>query len=169
MNERNKYLSVFIVIASLLYIVEGLIPKPLPWLKLGLANIATVVALFFFDFKFLIKMVLIRVFVGAVITATLFTPSFLLSFSGAVSSTVIMYFLLKIFNENISPIGVSIIGAITHLSAQLSVVYLVILKDKDVFMIIPYLLICGVISGLVVGYLAYKVINEIKFNQIITF
>ena len=169
MNERNKYLSVFIVIASLLYIVEGLIPKPLPWLKLGLANIATVVALFFFDFKFVIKMVLIRVIVGAVITATLFTPSFLLSFSGAVSSTVIMYFLLKIFNENISPIGVSIIGAITHLSAQLSVVYLVILKDKDVFMIIPYLLICGVISGLVVGYLAYKVINEIKFNQIITF
>ena len=169
MSKQDKYLAVFIVIASLLFIVEGLIPKPLPWLKLGLANIATVVAIFFFDFKFLIKMVLIRVIVGAVITATLFTPSFFLSFSGAFFSTLIMFLIYKIFNENISPIGVSIVGAISHLSAQLSVVYLFILKDKDVFMMIPYLLIFGLITGTLVGYLAYKVINEIKFNQIITF
>ncbi|MGL5278860.1 MAG: Gx transporter family protein, partial [Cetobacterium sp.] len=50
-DKRRRYLTAFVLLALYLSLIETLIPKPFPWMKLGLANIATIIALEKFDEK----------------------------------------------------------------------------------------------------------------------
>jgi energy-coupling factor transporter transmembrane protein EcfT len=57
----------------------------------------------------------------------------------------------------LSLIGISIIGAITHNLTQLSLVYLLLIKNTGVFLLLPWLGISSVITGWVTGVVASRV------------
>jgi heptaprenyl diphosphate synthase len=42
----NRDLTILILMATALGVIDSLIPRPLPFMKLGLANVATVIAVF---------------------------------------------------------------------------------------------------------------------------
>jgi heptaprenyl diphosphate synthase len=161
--EKNKnLLPTLVIIASLFYLIEGCIPRPLPWMKLGLANIITIVVIYYFDFSFLIKFILSRVIIGNLITGTLFTPSFFLSLSGSLSSAVFMFFLFKLLKKNISPIGISVAGASVHLLAQTYIVYLFLIHDKTILYALPIILLTALFTGLITGTISYRVVENLK-------
>ncbi len=168
MENESDILAIFVTIAALLYLVEGAIPKPFPWLKLGLSNIITIIALFYFDFKFVLKLVFFRVFTGSLITGTLFTPTFFLSISGGLSAAISMFIVYKICKDFITSIGISIVGAEAHILAQIMVVYFFIIKDKTIFTILPILLSISLFTGFFIGCIAEKVIlklNNSNYNK----
>ncbi len=164
-SAKKHILFVLVAIASLLYLVEGLIPRPLPWLKLGFANIITVVVIYYFNFGFLIKFILFRIVAGALITASFFTPSFFLSLTGGLLSGIAMYILKRSFKENISPVGLSVAGAAVHLMSQTVVVYMFIINDKTVFFALPYILITSLFTGTVTGYITCNVIENLERSK----
>ncbi len=161
-SQKEKILYVLVVIAALFYLIEGAVPRPLPWMKLGLANIITILVIYYFDFSFLIKFIFLRIISGSLITATLFTPSFFLSFTGSICSGIGMYLIFKIFKKNISPIGLSVAGASLHLVTQTFVVYFFIIHDTTILYALPLILITAIITGTITGYISYKVINELE-------
>ena len=161
MKNREEYLPLFVTISALLYLLEGAIPKPFPWFKLGLSNVITIIAIYYFDFKFIIKLVFFRVITGALITATLFTPTFFLSLSGGIFSAIGMFLFYNFFRNNISTIGISLIGAEIHIITQLFIVYLFIIKDKSIFSLLPVLMSISFFTGIVIGYISYKVVNKL--------
>ena len=162
LSKKEKILYLLVALSALLYLLEGAVPRPLPWMKLGFANIITVIVIYFFDFFFLMKFIAIRVLAGSLITATLFTPSFFLSSAGAVCSGICMFLLIKIFGNKISPLGLSVAGAVVHLSAQTLIVYLFIINDKTVLSAFPLIFATGLISGSVTGYISSRVILELE-------
>jgi len=168
LKQEDKYLLTFISISAVLYIIEGLIPKPLPWIKIGIANISVVVAIHFFNLRFLIKLVIYRVILGSLLTASLFTPGFFLALTGGLASLLTMNIFYKTAHNYISPIGLSIVGGVTHIFTQLFIVYLFIIKDSTIFFMTPIILILGLLSGYIVGFLAYKIILNIQESKIIT-
>ncbi len=161
-DSSENYLALFVTLSALLYLIEGAIPKPFPWMKLGLANIITIIALYFFDLKFLLKLIMLRVFTGALITATLFTPTFFLSLSGGMMAVLAMYVVFKICRKFLSPVGISIVGAEVHIFTQLIFVYLFLIKDKTIFSITPLLLLISLFTGTFVGFISNKVILKLK-------
>jgi heptaprenyl diphosphate synthase len=165
MESENDYLAIFVTLAALLYLLEGMIPKPFPWLKLGLANIITVIGIYFFDFRFVVKLIFLRVFAGALITATLFTPAFFLSLSGGLAAVIAMFITFTLFKNYITPVGVSLIGAETHILTQLVVIYFFIIKDKVIFSILPLLLIISLFTGIFIGYISNKVIANLDLAK----
>ncbi|MGL5520554.1 MAG: Gx transporter family protein, partial [Cetobacterium sp.] len=74
-DKRRRYLTAFVLLALYLSLIETLIPKPFPWMKLGLANIATIIALEKFDEKMAIEILLLRIFIQGMMLGTLFSPS----------------------------------------------------------------------------------------------
>jgi heptaprenyl diphosphate synthase len=172
-KKKIVYISILIALASTLQIVESLFPHPLPWLRLGLANMITLTSLVIFGYAVAVQVAVLRTILSSFLLGTFFTPGFFLSFSGALMSALVMggiYSLGKIGKSNPSPqylfgfsiIGVSILGAVSHNVTQLFVAYLFLIRHKGVFLIFPFLIVAAVVTGFITGYGANCLSREMR-------
>ena len=133
--------------------VEYLIPKPLPFMRLGLANLPLMIALDIFPFGGYMILVCLKIFGQAIITGTLFSYVFLFSVTGTLFSALVMFLLRRLFGspgrEKISFIGIGTAGAMVSNIAQLSLARLFIFQDA-VYVAPPFLL-AGLITGIALG------------------
>ncbi len=163
MPSRNSdliYIALFIATASVLQITEWMLPNPLPGVKLGLANMVTLVALILYGAKFAIWVAAGRTIFSSIIIGTFLSPAFVLSFSGAVTAALVMGLLYRPLGK-LSPLGVSISGAVIHNLIQILIVYLIFVKHPGIMFIFPLLLAASVITGGLNGYLAKKIVPRI--------
>ncbi len=82
--RRRVYLALFVALAVGLHTFEVLMPNPLPWFRIGLANIFGLTALFCYGIRALWAVNLLRIFIGNLLLGSLFAPGFLLSLGGRI-------------------------------------------------------------------------------------
>lgn len=152
-TKKLAVIAILVAQATILHYLEGLLPNPIPipGVKLGLANIITLLALVLFDFKTALNIVVLRTILGSLLNGTLFGVGFFLSFTGAVSSGCIMALLLRLFPQ-FSVIGVSVAGAVTHSIGQLLMASLII-SLPGIFYYLPVMLLFSVPTGIITGLL----------------
>lgn len=165
-NFRIKIIieiSLMVSLGIILQIIEAPLPRPLPWAKIGFANIITLISLLLFSLKEAVFISIIRITLVSILLGTIFNPGFFLSLSGGLMSTLIMGLVLIVFPKKFSLIGVSLIGALVHNLTQLSVAYLLFYKQlhiswNNVLYFLPLMLIWALPTGFIVGYLAKKIL-----------
>jgi heptaprenyl diphosphate synthase len=166
MNIRRLVLLALLVAQALvLSIVESWIPIPgtPPGVKLGLANIVTLIAIIFLDSRSALLVVLLRT-----LLASLYTGSpmiFLFSLAGGVLSTVVMAVLYKRMSKNFSITGISIAGAVSHNLGQMAVASAVT-RELAVLSYLPVLLISGIIMGFFIGICTVFLSKALKKTRI---
>lgn len=152
--------------ASVLQICESLIPHPVPGIRLGLANIITLIALSRLGFKAAMEIALFRTLISALILGTFLSPGFLLSFSGAIGSTLVMAGIFHLSNVLRKPVfslvGISLFGSLTHNLVQFGLVYLLFIQHSGLFWVLPWLGISAVIMGWITGLVAIKVSLQLE-------
>lgn len=141
--------------ASLCLFLSGLelaIPKPLPFMRLGLANLPIIVGLNFFSFTELAFLVLLKILMQAFLSGTLFTYIFVFSSAGSFVSLVFMYGINRLSRKHnlVSNIGISLAGSMGSCLAQI-VCAIFILFGENTKYIAPVLLVSGMITGLLLG------------------
>ena len=164
MTSRNSsivLLSLFVSTGLILFIFEAYIPRPLPWLKPGLANIATLLTLYLFDFRAALLVVILRVVIGSLLVGTFLNPAFILAIGGGVMATVVMAFVKHFFARTFSILGISILGAVTHNLVQLLLVYVLIVTQKVIFKLLPLMMISALVSGTIVAIITYYLFTQI--------
>lgn len=160
MNSRKiASYGLFIALAFIFSYVEYLIPMPfaIPGMKLGLANLVIIIAIYGIGVKeaFILSMVRI-ILVGF----TFRDPSTLLfSFAGGILSLISMAIIKK--SKLFSMVGVSIIGGIAHNMGQI-IVAIFYVNNPSLIYYFPVLLVSGVVSGTLIGILGALVIKRIK-------
>lgn len=158
-------LSLLVSCACVLQVAESLLPHPLPGVRLGLANMITLIALVDMGFKSAFKIALLRTLIGSLILGTFLTPSFILSFSGSMISTLMMALFYKLSTSNFrigfSLIGISVIGSLFHNFTQIILVYLLFIRSKGVLLLWPWLALSGVIMGVITGLIAIQVCKKL--------
>ncbi len=166
-TKRIVILSLMIAQALVLSLIESWIPLPLPvpGVKLGLANIITVIVIVFYGFKDALSVVLIRCILSSIFGGGV--TGFLFSMAGGILSTIVMYTLYRKGSKVFSIIGISIGGAVSHNIAQ-TVIASFVMKDAAIYMILPVLLISGVIMGLFVGLCSSFLEKAIRNTKIFT-
>lgn len=147
--------ALFTAIALTVYIIENqfLPPIPVPCVKIGIANIVTLITLVLWDFRhsFLIlaaRIVLSSFFCGNGI-------SFLYSACGGLCCLISMAAFLRFSNKRFI-IAASQIGAASHSAGQLISASFV-LKSLSVFAYFPIMLAIGAITSTVIGFCASAV------------
>jgi len=160
-------LSFFAAGAIVLSIIESMFPVPLPiyGVKLGLANIITIVLLYFFGIREALMVVCIRVFLSTLYGGGFVV--FLFSITGGILSTLVMGFLMKVFFDRLSLSSVSVVGSIMHNLGQLLVAG-VVMKDFAVLGYLPVLMISGVIMGVFIGIISNFLISSLKRINVFT-
>lgn len=153
------HLAVLITFALVIHTVEATlsIPMVIPGAKLGLANVITLLTFVIYGFPSAIFIATVRSILGSIIIGNFLGFGFWLSFTGAIVSTLIMAGGIVLWRRGIlSLIAVSILGAVAHNVAQVSVASLVIGNFNLLKLYLPMLLILaiptGFFTGLVVVY-----------------
>ena len=144
-------LGVLVAVATTLQIAESLIPKPLPWLRLGLANGVTLLVLARIGFRAGLAVTVVRVLLGGLLLGTLGGPSFVLGASGGLVAVVIMGAALRFSSPPLSILGVSVLGSGAHVLGQLSALSALFDLGRGVLLLAPVLLATAVPLGLVTG------------------
>ncbi len=152
-TKRLVLSSILVALGIGLQIVEAMIipAANLPGGKLGLANITTVVMLYVFDSKTALACAILRAFLGSVLYGGV--SSMIYSVSGAFFSAVMMIVIKHNFGKHLTHIGISVIGAVCHNIAQVSVAVL-LLENVWIFTYLPILVIVACITGIFTGYAA---------------
>lgn len=138
-------------------------PTPIPWLKLGLANIITLITLLLYGMRAAFMVTLIRVVLASLFTGTFLGPAFILSLGGGITSTLTMGFVLSLTPRLFSTMGLSIIGALFHNIAQLFLAYfLFIQRIEAILLITPFIILLGTLTGTVNGAISGLLIKNLK-------
>ncbi len=131
--------------------LEYLFPKPVPFFRIGLANLPILLSLKILPFPYLILLSLLKVLGQGLINGTLTSYVILFSFSGTFLSLFAMYSVHRI--PGLSFIGISIVGAVFSNAAQV-VLSILIVFGSNASYIIPYFFTMGLISGTAMGIFA---------------
>ena len=146
--------------AIVLSYVEMLLPPiyaAVPGIKIGLANIVSVILLYTFTVKEAAVVTIIRVITVALIFGNVMTLAY--SIAGAALSIIIMWLLEK--TNLFSTVGVSIAGGVSHNLGQILIAMLVTATAEIGYYMI-FLSISGIISGTLIGISGALVIKYIK-------
>ena len=147
-------------IALIIFVIEAQIPNlvPIPGVKLGLANIVTVYAMFVLGPVDALCILLCRITLGSVFAGQMM--SFFYSLSGGLLCYLVMLGLRKLLSEKQIWIC-SIIGAIAHNIGQI-IVAIIISGTPYIISYLPVLLISGIITGSFTGICAQNLIGHLR-------
>jgi len=164
MQSQDRYrIALLSAYALALHGFESLIPMPIPWIRVGLANIVTLTALILFGFRAAMMVTVIRVLLASIFTGSFLGPGFILSMGGGISGTFAMGFIFSLFPRLFGPVGLSLIAALFHNLAQVFFAYLLFIqKVEPVIFVAPILLLIGTLTGLVNGLVADLLIKSLK-------
>lgn len=158
-TKKLVTLAVTVSVAMILSFVESRIPAfvAIPGVKVGLANIAVIFALYKMGWREALAVSLVRV----ALVALLFGNAVSLAYStaGAILSLAVMILLRKtgVFTE----LAVSVVGGITHNVGQILVAFF-LLETGVVFYYLPFLLVSGIIAGIAVGVASSLLVKKVK-------
>ena len=162
---RTRRLALSAMLAALALIfsyVEALIPipVPVPGIKLGIANLVIVMAIYKLGFRYAFTINCVRIVIAGLLFSGVFGMFY--SFAGGILSILIMYLLYK--TGWFSMVGVSMAGGVAHNLGQLITACLIV-SNVRLMSYFSILLFSGLFSGIAVGVLAtliYRRLPEIR-------
>ena len=158
-TRRVVHMGMLVALAMILSFIESQIPAfvAIPGMKIGLANIAVVFALYTLGFRDALAVSLTRVVLSALLFSSV--VSGLYSLCGALLSLIAMALLRR--TDLFGVVGVSVTGAISHNLGQTAAAWL-ILRSRAIAYYLPFLLISGVAGGVVIGIVSAVLVIRIK-------
>lgn len=155
-TRKVAHMGLMIALALVLSYVEAQIPTfvAIPGIKVGLANIVVVFALYNFGAKEALMVSFFRVLLAALMFGSLMSLAY--SAAGAFLSLLGMILLKRFFGT----VAVSVVGGVLHNLGQILMACLV-LETNVVIYYLPFLLLSGTIAGVVVGLVAAMVLKRL--------
>ena len=156
-TKKLTALALLTTTAMILSYVESLLPSVgVPGVKLGLANIAVIFALFRLGGKSALAVSLVRVFMVTMLFGSM--SALLYSLAGAALSLVVMALLRR--TDRFSTVGVSVAGGVAHNAGQILMAML-LLGTARLAYYYPILVISGVAGGIFTGLAAALLIRRV--------
>lgn len=155
---KTVQLALLTALALIIFVVELQIPNPfpIPGVKLGLANIITVYAVYHYRAREVLLVVLIRILLGAVFSGNM--AAMLYSLAGGMLCLVGMLPLKRLLSEKYLWV-LSVLGAVFHNIGQIAAACLI--AGWGVLAYLPFLLVSGCLAGAFTGVCAQLVVRRI--------
>lgn len=150
--KKLTTLSLYTALSLAIYAAESMLPPllPLPGMKLGLANIITLIVLRHASLKDTALMLLTRILLSSLLFGQFISLAY--SLAGGMFSMLTMALLTRLFQKKYTFLT-GAAGGLTHNLGQLLIAYL-LTATPGVFSYFPFLTLCGILSGLFTGFAA---------------
>ncbi len=153
----TAYLAISVALGMMLSYVEAMLPVffGIPGMKPGLSNILVVFFLYTLGWKAAIAVNILRIILTGILFGNPF--SIVYSLSGALLSFAVMTLLKR--SSLFSVYGVSMAGGVFHNIGQMIIAALLV-ENYHIILYLPPLLICGLVTGFLVGFLAATLVKR---------
>lgn len=157
--RRAAALGLYCAAAILLSYVELLIPPPgaVPGVKLGLANLAVVTALYFYSWREAALVSCVRVAAVGLLFGNVFSIAF--SLAGGTLSLLGMALVKR--SGRFDCTGVSLTGAIAHNAGQVAAAALLVENARVAVYFVP-LAVTGLAAGTAIGLLSGLLLRRLE-------
>ncbi len=159
--RQRVFMALFIALAVGLHTFEALLPNPLPWFRIGLANILALTVLSLYGVRAMWVLTLSRIFIGSLLLGSLFGPGFLLSLAGGVTANLFVTGGALLLRRGVSLIGLSVLGAAGHVCGQLLMAGLVVIQHQSIWFLLPAFLLFALVSGVLNGFAADLLVDHL--------
>ena len=157
--KKVALMAMCVALAMVLSYVESLIPSPgIPGVKLGLANIVVIFALYKLGWKEAVSISLLRVALVSLLFGHM--ASFLYSTAGAVLSLGGMIPLKRA--EKLSCVAVSVLGGVLHNVGQILMAWA--LMGRNVVYYLPVLILSGTVAGVAIGAVSALLVKRVDLK-----
>ena len=159
-TRRIAMLALFTAAALMIYAIESMLPVliPVPGIKLGLANVVTLIVLKRYNVRDALLVLISRILLSAFFFGNLL--SLLYSLCGGLFCLFILWLIDRLLFGNYLVLT-SIMGAIAHNLAQILVAFF-ITSVPGVYLYLPFLMISACITGLFTGLCAQFTLKNLK-------
>ena len=157
--KRIANMAMLVALAIIFSYVEFMIPINLgiPGIKLGLANLVIVIALYTLKLSDVWIISILRILIIGFMFGS--GMSIIYSLAGAIVSLIVMMLVKKI--NGFSIMGVSMIGAVCHNLGQIAVAMIVV-ETTSILYYVPALLVAGLITGAIIGIISKRVLDKVN-------
>lgn len=158
-GKKTAFCGMFLALALVAGYIEQILPITLgiPGVKLGLANIVTMVLLYTVGLRTTVGITSVRILLAGLLFGTGF--SIVYSAAGAALSLFVMVILKH--TKKFSYIGVSVAGGVFHNVGQIMVAVFV-LETKALVYYLPILILSGLVAGIVIGMLSGLLLQRLS-------
>ena len=147
-----------------LSLIEYMIPKPMPFMRLGLAHLPVLLSLLIFSPRQTLLLTLLKVLGQGLVNGTLFSYIFLFSAAGSFSSVLVMLAVYRLLKSRVSLVGVSVAGAMASNAVQILLARQFIFGESAM-LIAPPFLILGIASSVLLGISAVEFSSRSEWFQ----
>ena len=160
-NKLTAFCGVFMALALILSYLESLVPLnfAVPGIKLGLANIVTIISLHKLGLKPTVIISVGRIILAGILFGNI--TVIIYSLAGAFLSILVMSLVRYIKILTIT--GVSVAGAVAHNIGQL-IVAVIVLENVNIMYYFLVLGVSGTVTGTFIGILTGIIMRNIRFN-----
>ncbi len=159
-TKRLTVMAMLTAVALIIFVVEAQIPPlvPIPGVKLGLANIITIYAMFRLGPREALCILVARVLLGNLLAGSVMSLFF--SLAGGLLCFLSMLLLRRIVTEKQLWVC-SVVGAVFHNIGQIAVA-IALYQTTVVVIYLPILMLSGILTGLFTGLCAQLLVNRLK-------
>lgn len=162
-TKRIVYLSLLAALAIVLHTIDHYLSAPLPLgVKLGLANIISLVAIEIYGTKEMFIINFFRVVISGLLTGSIMSYPFFMSCGGVFLSSIVLAFLKKL--TTLPMVSTSIIAAVFHNIGQILVLSFV-LSSKAFISYVFIMLVSSIPTGIFTGMVAIEILKRLKKEQ----
>ena len=142
-------------------LIERMIPLDflVPGIRLGLSNVVILTALYILRTRLVFVLTILKCVLLAAVAGGM--SSFFYGLSGSILSFTVMALLLRIPGDRIGSVGVSVCGAVAHITGQLLMACL-ILSTADILMLAPPLVVLSAVTGVLVGVSVHQLRKHLR-------
>ena len=138
--------------------IEYLIPKPVPFMRIGLANLPLMIALGILAPKEYALLAFLKFLGQGLVTGTIFSYVALFSIGSTTASALTMFFLYRLGKRWVGMVGIGIAGAMASNIVQLALSRY-ILFGPGMWLIAPPFLTVGFITAVLLGLFAQRFVD----------
>jgi heptaprenyl diphosphate synthase len=154
---KMVYLALLVAFATAIHTVEAALPLPVPvpGVKLGLANIITLLVIILYGYRCGLLVAALRSILGSLFSGNFLGFGFYLSFAGAVFSCLVMALFMVFYRRKaITLVSVSLSGAATFNIVQLALASILVENILLFRGYLPILLLLALPTGFFTGLVA---------------
>ena len=156
-TKKVTVMAMCIALAMILSYVEAQIPSPgIPGVKLGLANLVVIFALYRLGWKEALGVSLLRVF----LVSLLFGHAASLAYSAAGAALSLTGMILLRKTDWLGTVAVSVIGGVLHNIGQILMAWA--LMGANVVWYLPVLILSGTVAGVAIGVVSAILVKRIN-------
>lgn len=160
-TKKMIILALLVAAAIILNSIDIIITMPLPFVKLGIAHLITILVLYLYGKKEMTFVIIFKVLLISLIWGKFGLPTFYVSLAGNTATLLFLFLAYKHFNI----VSLSIGAAFFNNLGQIITVYFLFIKKEEMFFIFGILMLLGMVSGFLIGISAKEILKRKFYDK----